>query len=53
VVGEPSEALLRDALARLSTDVGLRKRLSANALETAERNHDANRIVPIFKKSIS
>ena len=52
VVGEPSEASLRDALVRLSTDVALRKRLSANALETAEKNHDASRIVPIFKRSI-
>jgi glycosyltransferase involved in cell wall biosynthesis len=53
VVDEPSEAKLRDALMRLTNDTALRKKLSAKALGTAGRNHDANRIVPIFLRSIS
>jgi glycosyltransferase involved in cell wall biosynthesis len=48
VVDEPSEASLRDALIRLSTDTGLRNTLSAKALETARESHDADRIAPAF-----
>jgi glycosyltransferase involved in cell wall biosynthesis len=52
VVDEPSEASLQDALLRLSTDAALRTKLSAGAIDTAVRNHDANQIVPSFLRSI-
>jgi glycosyltransferase involved in cell wall biosynthesis len=48
VVDEPSEALLRDALIRLSTDTALRETLAAKALETARENHAADRIAAAF-----
>ena len=48
VVDEPSEAALRDALLRLSSDAALRERLSVKSLETARANHDASRIAPAF-----
>jgi glycosyltransferase involved in cell wall biosynthesis len=48
VVDEPSEALLRDALIRLSTDAALRETLAAKALETARENHAADRIAAAF-----
>ncbi len=53
VVDEPNEALLRDALVRLSNDAALRERLSAKALETAKQNHDATRIASDFLKQLS
>jgi glycosyltransferase involved in cell wall biosynthesis len=53
VVDEPSETSLRSALMRLSTDSALRAALSATALETARKNHDARRIAPDFLRQLS
>jgi glycosyltransferase involved in cell wall biosynthesis len=53
VVDQPNDESLRSALMRLATDVGLRRRLSAKALETASENHNASRIVPEFRRQLS
>jgi glycosyltransferase involved in cell wall biosynthesis len=52
VVDEPNEDALHDALIRLTQDAALRQELSANALETARKNHDASRIAPGFLAQI-
>jgi glycosyltransferase involved in cell wall biosynthesis len=52
VVDEPADAALRDALLRLKEDSGLRRELSAKALEIARENHDAHRIAPAFLAQI-
>ena len=52
VVDQPDEALLRDALVRLSNDAALRERLSAKALETAKNKHDASQLVPGFLEQL-
>ena len=52
VVDQPDEALLRDALVRLSNDAALRERLSAKALETAKSKHDASRLAPGFLEQL-
>ena len=46
VVDEPNETALHDALLRLQSDAALRRRLSAKARETAEKNHDVLRVAP-------
>jgi glycosyltransferase involved in cell wall biosynthesis len=48
VVGEPNEDALREALVRLSRDAALRNELSAKALDTAGKYHDANAISQVF-----
>ena len=53
VVDEPSENALRDALLRLRGDLALRESLSAQALEAARGNHDADRIAQGFLRHLS
>jgi glycosyltransferase involved in cell wall biosynthesis len=53
VVDEPNEDALRSALVRLSRDAALRQELSAKALDTARKNHDANQIAPAFLRQLS
>ena len=48
VVDEPNEDSLRGALLHLSRDAGLRRELSAKALEAAEKNHNASLIARGF-----
>lgn len=53
VVDEPNDVPLRDGLLRLANDAALRQKLSAKALETAKKNHDAATIGAQFLKRIS
>jgi glycosyltransferase involved in cell wall biosynthesis len=48
VVDEPNEDSLRSVLLHLSRDAGLRRELSAKALEAAEKNHNASLIARDF-----